>query len=84
MNGTRLGIPASFYGETTHSGGVAYTTVFAMPCGQGASWNVTMVEAIASANALQLRSSGGDHALGPILQVTTDPRFGRLQVSRRR
>jgi len=76
---TRLGIPPSVYGETTHSGSAGGTTVFPMPCSQGASYNKTLVKAIAAANALELRSAGGDQALGPILQVATDPRFGRLE-----
>ena len=67
------------YGETTHSGGANGTTVFPMPCAQGASWNESLIEAISTANALQLRASGGDHALSPVLQVATDPRFGRLE-----
>jgi hypothetical protein len=72
---TRLGIPASILGETTHSGGAPGTTVFPMPCSQGASWNASLVEEIGRLNALQLRASGGDQALSPILQVCTDPRW---------
>lgn len=79
MQSTRLKIPASFYGETTHCGGARGTTVFPMPCSQGSTWNTTLVSAIAAANALELRSAGGDQALSPILQVATDPRFGRLE-----
>lgn len=79
ISGTRLGIPPSAYGETTHSGGAGGTTVFPMPCSQGASWNLTLVKEIGRVNALQLRAAGGDHALSPILQVCTDPRFGRLE-----
>ena len=76
---TRLGIPPSVYGETTHSGSAGGTTVFPMPCSQGASWNVSLVQEIGRVNALQLRASGGDHALSPVLQVCTDPRFGRFE-----
>jgi beta-glucosidase len=78
-NSTRLGIPPSIFGETTHSGGALGTTVFPMPCAQGASWNTSLVEEIARANAVQLRACGGDHALSPVLQVCTDPRFGRME-----
>ena len=79
VNETRLGIPVSFFSETTHSGGVTGTTVFPMPVGQGATWNTSLVNLIASANALELRSCGGDHGLSPVLQVCTDPRFGRME-----
>jgi hypothetical protein len=40
---------------------------------------VSLVEEIARVNGLQLRASGGDHALSPVLQVATDARFGRLE-----
>eukprot|EP01060_Flectonema_neradi_P000152 TRINITY_DN1010_c0_g1_i1.p1 TRINITY_DN1010_c0_g1~~TRINITY_DN1010_c0_g1_i1.p1 ORF type:complete len:823 (+),score=148.97 TRINITY_DN1010_c0_g1_i1:44-2470(+) len=79
VNNTRLGIPVSFFSETTHSGGVQGTTIFPMPVSQGATWNKSLVKLIAAANALELRSSGGDQALSPILQVCTDPRFGRME-----
>jgi hypothetical protein len=79
---TRLGIPASIIAETTHSGGASGTTVFPMPCLQGATWNLSLVEEIGRINALQLRAAGGDQALSPILQVCTDPRFGRMEGTR--
>ena len=72
---TRLGIPVAILGETTHSGGAPGTTVFPMPCSQGASWNTSLVEDIARINALQLRASGGDQALSPILQVRGATRY---------
>lgn len=34
MKANRLGIPVSYYAETTHSGGAPGTTVFPMPCSQ--------------------------------------------------
>ena len=76
-NTTRLGIPASIYAETTHSGGTVGSTIFPSPVGLGATWNATLVREIASAIALELRATGGDQALSPVLQVVTDPRFGR-------
>ena len=54
-------------------------TVMPMPVSQGASWNLSMVEDIGRINALELRSSGGDQGLSPILQVCTDPRFSRME-----
>ena len=50
-----------------------------MPVLQGATWNTSLIREIAEINALELRSSGGDQALSPILQVCTDPRFGRME-----
>jgi hypothetical protein len=48
METTRLKIPASFYGETTHCGGARGTTVFPMPCSQGSSWNTKLVSWLAA------------------------------------
>jgi beta-glucosidase len=76
---TRLAIPASIFAETTHSGGFVGSTVFPMPVTIGASWNTTLMEAIGSATASEARAAGIDQGLGPILQVCTDPRFGRME-----
>eukprot|EP00040_Diaphanoeca_grandis_P033970 m.208984 g.208984 ORF g.208984 m.208984 type:complete len:796 (-) comp33026_c0_seq6:102-2489(-) len=79
INTSRLGIPIAFTAETLHSGGNPGCTVFPMPAGQGASWNKTLVRLIAQSNALQARASGTVHGLAPVLNVATDPRFGRTQ-----
>jgi hypothetical protein len=81
INSSRLGIPIDFTAETLHSGGHAGCTVFPMPCLQGSSWNVTLVQKIAASNALQARASGTNHGLSPVINVATDPRFGRTQES---
>ena len=62
-----------------HPGGHSGCTVFPMPAGQGSSWNKTLVRLIAESNALQARASGTVHGLAPVLNVATDPRFGRTQ-----
>ena len=50
-----------------------------MPALQGSSWNISLVRAIAASNALQARASGVNHGLAPVINVATDPRFGRAQ-----
>ena len=79
MDSSRLGIPIDFTAETLHSGGHPGVTVFPMPSLQGSSWNVTLVHEIAASNALQARASGTNHGLAPVINVATDPRFGRTQ-----
>ena len=54
-------------------------TIFPMPAGQGASWNRSLVRAVAAAIAAEARASGADRGFSPELQVATDPRFGRTQ-----
>jgi beta-glucosidase len=77
-NATRLGIPVSFYAETLRSGGVTNATIFPMPQLIGSSWNVTLAHAIGRAVATEFYAMGGDRSFSPVLQVTTDPRFGRF------
>lgn len=74
----RIWIPAMQICESTHSGGVSGTTLFPMPVVMGQSWNVSLMEAIGRQQGLQARAGGCSQALSPVLQVTTDPRFGRV------
>ena len=40
---------------------------------------MSLVAAVAAENALQARASGSNHVLSPVINVATDPRFGRTQ-----
>ena len=42
-----------------------------MPVTIGHSWNLSLMEEIGTATALELRSAGMDQGLSPILQVRT-------------
>ena len=78
MGSSRLGIPVSFRGELLHSGAVAGTTVFPMPCLLGAAWNRSLARAVAAAAAAEATAGGIDYGFGPVLQVATDARWGRV------
>ena len=78
MASSRLGIPVSFRGELLHSGAVAGATVFPMPSLLGAAWNRSLVRAVASASAAEATAGGIDYGFGPVLQVATDARWGRI------
>lgn len=78
MNGSRLSIPVSFHTEALH-GGAHGGTIFPMPVTTAASWNTSLAGAIGSAIAEQVRAVGGDVAYAPVVNMWTDPRFGRLQ-----
>lgn len=87
---SRLGIPATFHTETLHSSGVG-STIFPMPCMQGATWNAPLVGEVARAVAVQGRANGVDRGFSPEINVCTDPRlrarrgeFRRGPVPRRR
>ena len=77
MNNSRLKIPVSFHQETLH--GAMAGVIFPMPVSQGATWNVQLVEQIASIIALEAWATGTDRGFSPELNVPTDPRFGRLE-----
>ena len=71
-------VPISFFSEGLH-GGANKGTVFPMPVNQGCSWNTSLVQAIASAIAAEARSIGTDTVFAPVVNMWSDPRFGRLQ-----
>ena len=78
MKSTRLGVPVSFYGETLHSAGVSNVTIFPTPSLVGCSWNTSLSEAIGRTIAVEAWANGIDRSFSPVLQVTTDPRWGRV------
>ena len=72
------GIPVSFINEGNH-GGSSLGTIFPMPVGQGCSWNVSLVKSIARVIAAEASAVGVDTIFAPVVNMVTDPRFGRLQ-----
>ena len=78
MNASRLKIPVSFSQEALHSG-AAGGTVFPESVTMGASWDVSLVQEIYAAVAVEARAVGVDLAFAPVINLWTDARFGRLQ-----
>eukprot|EP01084_Bolivina_argentea_P063282 115594_1 len=76
INASRLNIPAGFHAESLHSSAPG-GTVFPTPITQGCSWNTTLIEEITSIIALESRTVGTDVMYSPVLNMWTDPRFGR-------
>ncbi len=75
---TRLAIPLTFVIETSHCG-AAGGTIFPMGVAQGATWNASLVQAVAAAIADEGWSWGGSRGLSPEINVVTDQRFGRTE-----
>jgi beta-glucosidase len=73
----RLGIPALFIEEGLH--GFDKGTVFPAPIGLAATWNREIVEKTGAVIAAEMRSTGVDMALGPVLDLARDPRWGRVE-----
>jgi beta-glucosidase len=73
----RLGIPALFIEEGLH--GFDKGTVFPAPIGLAATWNREVVKNVGAAIASEMRATGVDMVLAPVLDLARDPRWGRME-----
>ncbi len=55
------------------------STVFPVPLALAASWDTDLVTRVFTAGALETRSRGSQHVLGPNLDLARDPRWGRTE-----
>jgi len=76
---TRLGIPAIVHEESLHGLLATDSVCFPQSIGQAASWQPDLVEAMAARLGRELRAQGAQQTLAPILDITRDPRWGRLE-----
>lgn len=70
-------IPLIFGRDVIHG----YKTVFPIPIGMASSWNVELVEKAARIAALEARSNGIDWTFAPMMDISRDPRWGRIAES---
>lgn len=75
---TRLGIPVDFTNEGIRGLCHDRATMFPAQCGQGATWNRTLVRRIADVTAREAQALGYTNIYSPILDVSRDPRWGRV------
>ena len=71
---TRLGIPLLFGQDVIHG----YETVFPLPLAQACSWDLAMIERAAQVAAAEATASGINWVYSPMVDVATDPRWGRV------
>ncbi len=76
---TRLGIPAVIHEECCSGYMARGATVFPQAIGVASMWEPELVEKMADVIRHQMRSVGAHHALSPVLDVTRDPRWGRVE-----
>ncbi|MFT5481629.1 MAG: beta-glucosidase, partial [Halieaceae bacterium] len=74
---SRLGIPLLIGRDVIHG----FKTIFPIPLGQAASWNPEIVEHGARISAIEARSSGVNWTFAPMIDITRDPRWGRIAES---
>ncbi len=76
---TRLGIPAILHEETLHGLLARGAFSFQQSIGAAAAFDPELVEAIAVTIRRRMLAIGGRLALAPVLDITRDPRWGRVE-----
>ena len=71
---SRLGIPLLLARDVIHG----FRTVLPIPLGQAATWNPDLVERGTRIAALEAASTGINWALAPMIDISRDPRWGRI------
>ncbi|HEX7951229.1 MAG TPA: glycoside hydrolase family 3 N-terminal domain-containing protein [Candidatus Limnocylindrales bacterium] len=76
---TRLGIPAIIHEESLHGLLARDAPCFQQSIGAAASWDAELVEAMASTLRRRMLATGARQSMAPVLDVTRDPRWGRIE-----
>jgi beta-glucosidase len=79
MKNTRLGIPIMFHGEALHGAVVKGATSFPQAVALGSTWDPELIEKMFASVALESRSLGNVLVLGPVFDLSRDPRYGRVE-----
>lgn len=74
VNESRLKIPLLFGYDVIHG----HRTIFPIPLGLSSSWDVDLVEKTARAAALEASADGLHWTFSPMVDITRDPRWGRV------
>lgn len=74
VENTRLGIPLIFGMDVIHG----YETVFPIPLGLSASWDMEAIEKAARISAREASAAGICWTFSPMVDIARDPRWGRM------
>lgn len=74
MNQSRLGIPLIFGFDAIHG----CRTIFPIPLAMSCSWEPRLVEKVQAASAMECRELGIDWTFCPMVDLSRDPRWGRI------
>ncbi len=74
---SRLGIPLVFGRDVIHG----YRTIFPIPLGQSASWDPELIAEAARQAALEATREGIHWTFAPMIDISRDPRWGRVAES---
>lgn len=76
---TRLGIPVDFTTEGIRGLNHMKATYFPAQLAQGSSFNKSLVRAIGQVTGQEAKALGYTNVYSPILDVSSDPRWGRME-----
>lgn len=79
VENSRLGIPVLLHDECLHGHVAVGATSFPQPIGLGATFNRGLVRRLFEMTAAEARCRGIHQALGPVVDVARDPRWGRVE-----
>lgn len=71
---SRLKIPILFGFDVIHG----YRTIFPVPLGEAASWDLTSMEKTAAIAAAESKAAGVHWTFAPMVDIARDPRWGRV------
>ena len=71
---TRLKIPLLFGYDVIHG----YKTIFPIPLGEAASWDLEAIEKSARVAAIEASAAGLNWTFAPMVDIGRDPRWGRV------
>jgi beta-glucosidase len=74
---SRLGIPLLVGRDVIHG----FNTIFPIPLGQAASWCTETVKQCAHISALEAATTGINWTFAPMIDISRDPRWGRIAES---
>jgi beta-glucosidase len=79
LKNTRLGIPVLYHGEALHGAVTMHATAFPAAVGLGSTWDPELLQKMFTTVALEARASGNAMVLAPVLDLSRDPRYGRVE-----
>ncbi len=79
VDSTRLGIPLLLAEEAPHGHMAIGATVFPTGLGMAATWSEPLMERAGAVVAREVRLQGGHISYGPVLDLSRDPRWSRVE-----
>jgi len=76
---TRLGIPAIIHEECLNGFRARGSTIFPQNIGLASTWEPNLINSITKVIRRQMRATGIQQGLAPVLDITRDPRWGRCE-----